>query len=138
MGKLVIMKPQQGAQIIDFEGGGGGDDVQLPDLYRLIGCDLVDRRQLPLRFKGPDGRKRGADIWFDDEGLLNDDVPANRQLPDGTIIAGTILCCIFDDQGDTLAMTEFEAAAVMAFVSRWRVLREGAAKPEPGMGFAAG
>lgn len=123
MGKLVIMRPLQAAKIIEFE----NDVVELEDLYRLLECETVDTRTL----NRIPGSTRWADIWVDDEGLLDARVPANRELPGGDIIAGTILCCAHDNLGNSLSFTDEEAAVILAHVETWRVLPEGHPKPEP-------
>src|SRR5215831_10479990 len=104
MGKVITIEPGQPAQVVEHQ----GDLVQLADLHRYTDCDCVDARSLgPMPVSG-----RICDVWFDDNGLLNDGSVPNRQIGENTIVVGKMVLCARNPEGDSLPFTDDEAEAV--------------------------
>lgn len=121
MNYLVLIKPGQAPQLVRHEGA-----VHLETMYKLLEVDCVGYLSLGTF---PTGGRR-ADIWFDDNGLLNAAIP-NRRIGPETIICGSILACAAE--GDqSVAMTFAEAGCVIDLAERsWERLPANYPKPEP-------
>lgn len=123
-GKLIVIEPGKEPRTVEHDG-----DVGLDDLYRQLGSkdmtvDIVRLGPIP-----PAGR--AADLWIDDNGLLNDAKP-NFRLPNGVFIAGAALICMSDNDGNSVPMTDEEASYVLEDIGRrWERLGEEIPKPEP-------
>lgn len=125
MGKLIIVAPQAEPVVFEHEG-----EVTLEVLNHHLGeevtVDVVRLGTIP-----PHGRH--ADLWIDDNGLLDDRVKPNRVLPNGTTICGVMLICAGDDSsGQSLPLTDTEALFVARDIGqRWIALPADHPKPEP-------
>jgi len=124
MGTIILLEPGKPARPVEHNG-----PIELEDLYRLLDCQTVDRKRLGEAMPGI-----SIDLWCDDEGLLNDNVRANRLLGEW-VIAGTFLLCT-SVEGDTFPFTDLVmASAVLAKASTWPILPEDFPKPGPEIGF---
>ena len=123
MGKLIVIEPQKEPRLVEHEGA-----VNLEDIHRHIGAD-VTADVVRLGTIPPVGRH--VDAWIDDEGLLKDDVLANRRLPNGVVIAGTIMICAAEGP-KSVPLTDSEASFLMRDIPQsWEMLAADHPKPQP-------
>lgn len=79
-------------------------------LYAAIKCQSVDLVRL----------EDGIDMWVDDEGAINGSdvnlaasIVANRLGNPGTILFGSVVLAATNDDGDTIGLTETQAATIL-------------------------
>lgn len=126
--KIILIQPGQPAIFFDHP----DPSVRLEDLHRYLGNMTVDCRSMGTI----PGSSRRADIWFDDEGLLNESVP-NRRIGPESIICGPMLLCASEGP-ENVPFTDEEAETVRAHIERWfALLPPDYPKPEPMMQFIA-
>ncbi|MBF4592043.1 DUF3846 domain-containing protein [Curtobacterium sp. VKM Ac-1395] len=82
----------------------------LDGLYTAIGCRAFDVVRL----------EDAIDMWVDDEGLINGSdfnlsatIIANRLGHPGTVLFGSAVIAGGNEEGDTIGLTESQAAAVL-------------------------
>ena len=75
----------------------------------------------------PTGAK--VDMWYDDDGLLNQAKP-NRALPDGTVICGPLMFCTREGD-ESFALHAEDAETILEAVQQWQHLPADHTKPKP-------
>lgn len=123
-GRVIVVQPDQEPTVIEHDG-----PVELEHLRHWLGSDIVFDR-VGLGTIPPEGRL--VDLWCDDNGLLKEDVRANRLLPNNTAIFGAFVLCALSDVGESLPLTEEEATFLLEDVrKRWRLLPADFPRPDP-------
>lgn len=92
------------------------DTIKLDDMYRLIGCRLIDIRET-RELHSKVGTIRPLSMVFDDEFLLHGgevipNVAASLlygYLQHGQMICGNVLLCDVDAEGNSIGFSEQEA-----------------------------
>lgn len=94
---MMLKKPANGGWTLYKSGL--QEKQALHDMYKLIGCELVDVRTVEI-----DGTE--FDVWFDEEFLLKNKPVPNLLLPDGTVLCGKVLFAKHDADGATVGLTK--------------------------------
>jgi len=78
------------------------------DIARTIGSDWTTREE---HARAP------IDVYCDDEGLMHDGPLYGTKLPSGQVLAGNLVICSSDDEGETIGVPDWlNVALVMARV----------------------
>jgi hypothetical protein len=119
--KVVEVPVGEPARIVDA----AAETLELEHIKRhLPGVEHVGMSALG---RLPTGAK--VDMWYDDDGLLNQAKP-NRALPDGTVICGPMMFC--GRQGDeSVSLMPEDAEMILDAVQQWTQLPPDHSKPKP-------
>lgn len=106
--KGILVEPDKLPKVYEF------DCNSYKDFYPVLDCEIFE---IPRRKFG----KNYYDIYCDEEGFLNDKIPAIFTFDDDClveIIRGNCFICKHDDEGEAVSLTDNEIAEIMGNIKQ--------------------